>query len=72
MKQTKNAMLATAATPALSITNSAFAASHAAKMGVMAEDHAVDGSVTASKVMAANDGRLVVHKTEDGFKRQCA
>jgi 2-methylcitrate dehydratase PrpD len=56
MKPTNNAMLATAATLALSITTSAFAASHAAKMGVMAEDQAIDGSVTASKVMAANDG----------------
>jgi hypothetical protein len=56
MKPTKNAVLATAATLALSITTSAFAASHAAKMGVMAEAQAIDGSVTASKVMAANDG----------------
>ncbi len=56
MKPTNNAMLATAATLAPSIITSAFAASHAAKMGVMAEDEAIDGSVTASKVMAANDG----------------
>jgi len=62
------AIAATAAT-ALSLSASAALADAHSLLSVKSEDQDVSaGTVTASKIVAAENGWLVVHKTADGMK----
>lgn len=63
----KNAIRMTAASAVIFASTAAFAGGHAT-LAVMAEDQAIDGTVTASKIVAAADGWLVVHRTGDDMK----
>ena len=69
MKFPHNRMIAGVTFSAILLAGaSAFAASHATLMVEGSDQDVSGGSVTASKIVAAEDGWLVVHRTGDDMK----
>lgn len=69
MKFPHNGMIAGVTLSAIVLASaSAFAASHATLMVEGSDQDVSGGSVTASKIVAAEDGWLVVHRTGDDMK----